>query len=265
MLNIEHLSAAYGKRLALHDICMEARAGEVVGVVGSNGAGKSSLLRAISGSLAPTRGRVLLNGIDLSRLSVDVRARQIAVVPQSSHLPGAFTVGEVVLMGRTPYLPFLGSESTRDYEIVLAALTRTATEVLAERRIGELSGGEQQRVLIARALAQITADTGAQPRILLLDEATAHLDIKHQAAIWELVRELARSGLIVIAALHDLNLAAQCADRLALLSGGRLLVCDKPSQVLTPDWLWRAYDVSATVITHPLYGTPLVTLTQKEV
>ncbi|MCL4506245.1 MAG: heme ABC transporter ATP-binding protein [Chloroflexi bacterium] len=261
MLTIEHLSAAYGKRMALSDICMEARAGEIVGVMGSNGAGKSSLLHAISGTLAPAQGRVLLNGADLSRVSVDARARQIAVAPQSSHLPGAFTVGEVVLMGRTPHLPFLGAESAHDYEIVNAALTRTATEALAERRIGELSGGEQQRVLIARALAQITGDAGAQPCVLLLDEATAHLDMKHQAAIWELVRQLARSGLIVIAALHDLNLAAQYADRLALLSGGRLLACDRPSQVLTPEWLRRTYDISTTVISHPLYGTPLVALT----
>jgi iron complex transport system ATP-binding protein len=265
MLSIEHLSAGYGARVVLSDICFEAHAGEVVGVVGPNGAGKSSLLRSISGTLHPTRGRVLLNGADLSRVSVAGRARQIAVVPQSSQLPGAFTAGEVVLMGRNPHMPFLGAESAHDYEVVHAALIRTETQSLAERRIGELSGGEQQRVLIARALAQITGgmDTNGEPRVLLLDEATAHLDLKHQAAIWELVRQLARSGLIVIAVLHDLNLAAQYSDRLALLSGGSMLVCDRPAQVLTPDWLRRAYDISATVILHPLYGTPLVTLTPK--
>jgi iron complex transport system ATP-binding protein len=265
MLTIEHLSAAYGTRAVLIDVDFEAQAGEVVGVVGPNGAGKSSLLRAISGTLAPVRGRVLLNGADLSRVSVSMRARQIAVVPQGSHLPEAFTVGEVVLMGRTPHLPLLGAESAHDYEVVRAALTRTATETLVERRIGELSGGEQQRVLIARALAQITdgSAVSTQPRVLLLDEATAHLDMKHQGAIWRLVRQLARTGLIVIAVLHDLNLAAQYADCLALLSGGHLLVYDKPSRVLTPRWLRCAYDVSAIISPHPLYGTPLVALAEE--
>ena len=279
MLTIEHLSAMYGAHAALTGVSFEARPGEIVGVIGPNSAGKSSLLRVISGTLAPAQGRVLLNGIDLARASAAARARQVAVVPQSSHLPDAFTVGEVVLMGRTPHLPLLGVEGPHDYEVVRAALERTATSSLAERRIGELSGGEQQRVLIARALAQIAAvDRPADaatasapfpaqragpdggPRVLLLDEATAHLDLKHQSAIWELVRRLAHEGLIVIAALHDLNIAALYADRLALLSGGCLLTYGPPAQVLTPEWLRRAYDVTAAVVAHPLYGTPLVAL-----
>jgi ABC-type hemin transport system ATPase subunit len=266
MLSIEHLSAAYGARVVLQDVSLETHPGEILGLVGPNGAGKSSLLRVISGALAPTRGRVQLNDVELTRLSIAARARQVAVVAQSAHLPEAFTVGEVVLMGRTPHLPLFGGERPHDYEIVHAALTHTATDTLAERRIGELSGGEQQRVLIARALAQITdgAAPDQGPRVLLLDEATAHLDLKHQTAIMGLVRELARSGLIVIAALHDLNLAAQYADRLALLSDGHLLVCDQPAQVLTSEWLRRAYDVTAIVGTHPLYDTPLVALVADE-
>lgn len=262
MLSIEHLTAAYGPRVVLEDVSLEMHPGEIVGLVGPNGAGKSSLLRVIGGTLAAARGTVLLEGVDLSRLSPALRARRVAVVPQSSHLPEAFTAGEVVLMGRTPYLPLFGGERPHDYEVVRGALERTATDSLAERRMGELSGGELQRVLVARALAQITdGDAPEQePRVLLLDEATAHLDLRHQTAIWGLVRELARSGLIVVAALHDLNLAAQYADRLALLSSGHLLVCDRPAQVLTPAWLRRAYDVTAIVSSHPLYNTPLVAL-----
>lgn len=262
MLSIEHLTAAYGPRVVLDDVSLEMHPGEIVGLVGPNGAGKSSLLRVIGGTLAAARGTVLLEGVDLSRLSPALRARRVAVVPQSSHLPEAFTAGEVVLMGRTPYLPLFGGERPHDYEVVRGALERTATDSLAERRMGELSGGELQRVLVARALAQITdGDAPEQePRVLLLDEATAHLDLRHQTAIWGLVRGLARSGLIVVAALHDLNLAAQYADRLALLSSGHLLVCDRPAQVLTPAWLRRAYDVTAVVSSHPLYNTPLVAL-----
>ncbi len=256
-LTIENISAAYNGRAVLRDVSLSARAGEIVGVIGPNGAGKSSLLRVISGTLAPVSGTVRLGNVDLARLNAAARARKIAVVPQSARLPEAFTAGEIVLMGRTPHLPLLGAERARDYQIVHAAMARTATLSFAERRVGELSGGEQQRVLIARALAQ-------EPQVLLLDEATAHLDLKHQMAIWELMHQLALSGLIVIAALHDLNLAAQYADRLALLREGELLVCAEPAAVLTSEWLRRAYDVSAIVSAHPLYRTPLVALVSEE-
>ncbi len=257
MLVIEHISASYHQHAVLRNVSLSARAGEILGVIGPNGAGKSSLLRVISGTLAPTAGAVRLGDVDLARWSAAERARQIAVVPQNAHLPEAFTAGEVVLIGRTPHLPLFGAERARDYASAHAAMTRTAILPFAERLVGELSGGEQQRVLIARALAQ-------QPQVLLLDEATAHLDLKYQTAIWELVRQLARAGLIVLAALHDLNLAAQYADRLALLCEGELLVCAEPARVLTREWLRRAYDVSAIVSAHPLYHTPLVALISEE-
>jgi iron complex transport system ATP-binding protein len=267
MLSIEHISAGYNGRVVLHDVSLCAQAGEIIGLVGPNGAGKSSLLRVISGILPPLTGTVRLTGQDLTRLSATARAREIAVVPQNSHLPEAFTVGEVVLMGWTPHLSLFGGERPRDYEIAQDAMARADVVQFGERLVGELSGGEQQRVLIARALAQVTdaASAKREPRALLPDEARAHLDLKHQTALWGLVRQLARAGLVVIAALHDLNLAAQFADRLALLSEGKLLVCDEPSRVLTSEWLRRAYEVGAVISSHPVYHTPLVALVEDEV
>ncbi|MCI0605565.1 ABC transporter ATP-binding protein [bacterium] len=256
-ITIRNISAAYNGRVVLNSFCLRAQASEIVGIIGPNGAGKSSLLRVISGTLRPTGGEVLLDGVNLLALNTVDRAKKIAVVPQSSRLPEAFTAGEVVLAGRTPHLPLFGAERPRDYQIAQDSMARIDAVCYAERRIGELSGGEQQRVLIARALAQ-------EPQILLLDEASAHLDLKHQTAIWSLVRKLARSGLIVLAALHDLNLAAQYADRLALMRQGELLICDEPARVLTREWLKRAYDVSVVVSSHPLYGTPVVALVEEQ-
>ena len=255
-LEIQNLFASYDGRTALKNVSLSAADGEILGLVGPNGAGKSSLLRVISGTLAPTRGRILLDETDLLALDATARAKKIAVVPQGARMPEAFSAGEVVLMGRTPHLPLFGAERASDFEIAQAAMIRTDADWYAERLMGELSGGEQQRVVIARALAQ-------EPRLLLLDEATAHLDLKHQTALWNLVRDLARSGLIVIAALHDLNLAAQYADRLALMNAGEILVCDKPASVLTSAWLKRAYDVAAVVSEHPLYHTPIVSLVEE--
>ncbi len=257
-LTIEHLSVAYDHTVVLRDVSLTGIAGQVLGLIGPNGAGKSTLLRAISGTLAPAAGSIQLGEIDLVRLLAAERARLVAVVPQGANLPEGFSVAEVVLMGRAPHLPRFSGESTHDHEIARHAMQQTATWALAERWIGELSGGERQRVLIARALAQ-------EPRLLLLDEATAQLDLKHQTATLDMARRLARSGLTVIAALHDLNLAALYADRLALLHEGRLLLCDTPACVLTPDWLRQAYDVEAVVARHPLYGTPLVALVAERV
>jgi iron complex transport system ATP-binding protein len=256
-LTIEHLSVAYQDRVALRDVSLDARSGEIVVLIGPNGAGKSTLLRAIAGAVAPVAGRICLDGDDMARLRPIERAQLVAVVPQAARLPEAFTAGEVVLMGRNPHLPRFGGERASDHEAARRAMLRTSTWDLAERRIGELSGGEQQRVLIARALAQ-------EPRVLLLDEATAHLDLRHQLATLRLARTLARSGLLVVAALHDLNLAAQHADRLALLDGGVLLSCGAPTQVLTPELLDRAYGVAAHVGVHPLTGAPLVAVLAEE-
>ncbi len=252
MLALDHLTVHYDSRPVLRDITLSVCPGEMLALIGPNGAGKSTLIRAASGVLRPARGCVTIDGRDVHRWPPEVRARWIAVVPQAVHLPEAFITLDTVLMGRTPYLGWLGRESEADRAIALAAMQRTCTADLAERRIGELSGGEQQRVLIARALAQSAP-------ILLMDEPTAHLDLRHQVGILSLVRDLADGeNLAVLVALHDLNLAARFADRAALLVDGELRALGAPDQVLTPDHLSAAYGLPIGVIPHPAHGTPLV-------
>jgi iron complex transport system ATP-binding protein len=251
-LTLTNISAGYSGRPVLHDVSLEVHAGEVVALVGPNGAGKSTLVRAITGLTPLSAGAVRLDGHDLLRLGAAERARRIAVVPQAVHLPDAFSVAEIVLMGRTPHLPLWGRESKRDCEIAWGAMRLTAVETLSARRAGELSGGERQRAVIARALAQ-------EPSVLLLDEPTAHLDLKHQVAVLELARALAAErGLAVLATLHDLNQAALYADRVALLAEGRLLDCGPAGRVLEAGRLGQAFGVKVSVSTHPVHGTPLI-------
>jgi iron complex transport system ATP-binding protein len=258
ILDVSHITAGYPNRIVLRDLSLQAQGGQVLGVIGANGAGKTTLLRVIGGTLPARVGSVRLGGLDLGRLDARGRAQKVAVVPQGARLPEAFSVSEVVLLGRTPYLSLLGREGDEDRHIAREAMIQTDTLQLAERRIGELSGGEQQRVLVARALTQ-------QPQVLLLDEATAHLDLKHQAEILGLARKMAHErNLIVIAALHDLNLAALFADRLALLGNGVLLALAEPSAVLTPSLLKQAYDIPVIVSSHPIHHTPLVALAPDE-
>lgn len=251
-LAISKLSVGYPMRPVLKHVSLEIRAGELLALAGPNGVGKSTLIRALSGVAPITSGSALLDGVDVLRMNPAERARQIAVVPQTAVLPEAFTVAEIVLMGRTPYLPLWGGESKHDCEIAWQAMCRTAVETLADRRANELSGGERQRAVIARALAQ-------QPRVLLLDEPTSHLDLKHQVAVLELVHSLAHEqGLAVMATLHDLNHAARYADRVALLANGELRSLGTPKEVLTPANIASAYGLPVSVVPHPIHGTPLV-------
>jgi iron complex transport system ATP-binding protein len=252
MLSIDNVTIRYEARTALREVSLSINAGEVLALIGPNGVGKSTLIRACSGNLKPIGGRITIDGQDVHRLRVEDRAKLIAVVPQAMRLPETFSVFDTVLMGRTPYLGWLGREGEKDRSAVQAALDRTSTLELAERPIGELSGGEQQRVLIARALAQ-SAST------LLLDEPTAHLDLKHQANVLGLVCDLAHAeNYAVLIALHDLNLAAQYADRVALLSDGLVAAIGTPEEVLTEENLSPAYGLRITVYEHPAHGAPLI-------
>jgi iron complex transport system ATP-binding protein len=252
MLEIVSLTVNYGIHPALHEVSLSVRRGETLALIGPNGAGKTTLIRAASGVLKMQAGTVWVAGQDIRRMSPAERARRIAVVPQARNLPDDFTVWQTAMLGRTPHLDWLGHPGPRDGEQVRWALERTGALELAERLIGQLSGGEQQRVLLARALAQDTP-------ILLLDEPTTHLDLRHQSGLLSLVRKLARErGLAVLMALHDLNLAALYADRVALLVSGRIQAAGSPQEVLTAPRLADAYGVPVEVILHPEYGTPLV-------
>jgi iron complex transport system ATP-binding protein len=251
MLKIQNLSVSYGPRRVLHDVSLDVASGEVLALIGPNGAGKSTLIRAASGVI-PYTGHVRTNGDDFASLSTIQRARYIATVPQAVSLPPAYTVWETVLFGRTPHLGFLGQPSQKDEEIARQALARVSALPFAERRVGELSGGEQQRVLLARALCQSTP-------ILLLDEPTAHLDLQYQVGLLELVSELAhRDRLAVLIALHDLNLAAHYADRIALMVAGKIKAIGSAREVLQPELIQEAYCLPVQVVKHPFLDIPLV-------
>lgn len=251
-LRIEDLRVDYGRRQVLGGVTLRARAGEVVAVLGPNGAGKTALIRAVSGVLRSARGRVLLDRVDLLRLAPRERARRVGVVPQDAQLPGEARVIDVVLMGRTPHLGSRFWESRGEVESAREILGRLGVRDLERRRVGELSGGERQRVLIARALAQ-------EPSLLLLDEPTSHLDLKHQAGVLDLVRGVSRTGrLTVIAALHDLNVAGAWADRIAFLCDGRLGAFGPPEDVVTAACLREVYGLPIDVLRRPEGRPPLV-------
>ncbi len=246
------VTAGYGGRVVLDNVSLTLHAGEILGMIGPNGSGKSTLIRAITRVVPLQAGTVHLGGRDVRGMRAADVARYAAVVPQSASVPGEFTGLELVLLGRTPHLRLLQSEGPRDIAIARRALAQSDAAHLADRPVAETSGGERQRLLIARALAQ-------EPRLLLLDEPTAHLDITHQVAVFELVTARCREdGLAVLAVVHDLTLAAQFCDRLLLIADGRVLADGLPDDVLHPDLLSRAYGGRVSVITHPATGRPVV-------
>ncbi len=244
-LEVENLTFAYDGRAVLRGVSFHLTPGEVLGLVGPNGAGKSTLLRLAAGFLRPGAGTVRLFGRPPAEWTPREMARQVALVPQGAYIPPTFTVWESVLLGRTPYLGFLGIPRQADREAARRALEWVGMADLSERLVGELSGGERQRVLLARALAQ-------EPRCLLLDEPTTHLDIHHQVAVLSLIRQMAvECGIAVLVVLHDLNLAATFADRLALLVDGRLMALGDPREVLHKERLAAIYGPSVVVFPRP--------------
>lgn len=243
-LAFEGICVQLGGREILRDVSLELPPGEILTLVGPNGAGKTTLFRVASRVLRADAGRVLLHGRSIDALPRRALARELAVVPQDAPVSFPFTAGEVVLMGRAPHLGRLGFETAADVAIARSALERVGIEELAPRSMLELSGGERQLVLVARALAQ-------QPRVLLLDEPTAHLDLRHRVAVLELVRDFVRDGRSALVVSHDLSLAARNCDRMALLRSGELLATGPPSSVLTPESLLETFGVEAEVVTSP--------------
>ena len=252
VLQIRSVSAAYGKVEALKNISLNIQSGEILGVIGPNGAGKSTLIKVLSGVLAIKSGQVLVNDQEISSYSPAQRARTLAVVPQARHVGGAFTVKQAVLLGRTSYLGFLGNPGEKDLERVSWAMDQTDVTSLAERKLAEISGGEQQRVLLARALAQDTP-------VLLLDEPTNHLDLKYQVSLLSLLKTLvSQENLTVLLAMHDLNQVSGIADRVALLKDGSLYKLGAPREVLTPEHIKETYQTEVDTFSHPVTNQHLI-------
>lgn len=253
MLEVKDLSVSYGSRHILKKVNLKAREGEVIGIVGPNGSGKTTFLKSIVKYLKPDAGSICINEKNINDMDNRQIAKNVAVVSQIVSIGFDFTVRDIVLMGRTPYIS--GAERPEDIKIAEDAMKRTNTYDFRERMVTQLSGGELQRVIIARALAQT-------PRILLLDEPTSHLDIAHQVEIFDLVREAANGGLTVIAVIHDLNLAAHYCDRICMLKGGEIVCIGQPKAVFTEENIQHTFNIPVEVNTlktnNSLYIMPLL-------
>ena len=246
-IRVEAVTFAYGGDAVLRDVSCAIGRGEFVGIIGPNGSGKSTLLKLMSGYLRPARGQVAIDGSPPERLSRAALGRLIGVVPQDTLVALPFTLMEMVLLGRTPHGAGFAFEDEHDLAAARRAMERTDTVALAGRRVTELSGGERQRVILARALAQ-------EPRILLLDEPAAFLDIRHEVEMYDLLRDLQREGMTVVSVLHDLNIAALYCDRLVLLAGGQVARAGTPAEVITYQMLTEVYGTEVYVAMNDVTG-----------
>jgi iron complex transport system ATP-binding protein len=253
ILETRNITVNYGTREAVANISLSTKPGEVIAIIGPNGAGKSTLLRALNGSVAPTGGEVLLDGKPLRSYARRVIARHIAVVAQEAELRFPVTVMEFVIGGRYAWSSAWGWESEQDVEVARAILRETELDEFEARLMNEMSGGERQRAVLARALA-------TEAKIFLLDEPTANLDLAHQATMLRLVRSRCderESAAVVVT--HDVNLAAEFADRVMLLKDGQMIAIGPSREVLTPELLRRGFDLQVLVDAHPITGAPRIT------
>ncbi len=248
----QRMTLAYGDRVVVHDLDLAVANGRITAIVGANGCGKSTVLRALARLLVPKKGSVLLDGHAIQRLPSRQVARTLGLLPQSPLAPEGIAVADLVGRGRHPHQRLLARWSAHDYQAVADALDATGTAELADRAIDELSGGQRQRVWIALALAQETD-------ILLLDEPTTFLDVAHQIEVLDLLTDLNRTrGTTIVMVLHDLNLAARYADHLIAVREGRIHAMGRPEQVITPETVAEVFDLACQVIPDPISGKPLV-------
>ncbi|GII95375.1 ABC transporter ATP-binding protein [Sinosporangium siamense] len=253
-LTLHDVHVAVAGTPIVNGVDLTAPSGTCVGVVGPNGSGKSTLLRAVYRHLPLSRGTITVGGEDLWRLTPRRAARLVAALPQETRSDFDVTAWEMAAMGRTPHKRPFAADTAEDNAVVAGALAHTGVAHLADRRYGTLSGGEKQRVLLARALAQ-------QAPVLVLDEPTNHLDVRHQFELLDLV---ASTGTTVVAALHDLNLAAAYCDRLYVLAAGRVVAHGAPYDILTPRLVGEVFGVDAHVIPTPVTGTPHLILRARD-
>jgi len=252
IIRLENAGFAYEGRDVLRGISFSINTGDFVGIVGPNGSGKTTLVRLLSGVIRPREGNIEIGGEDITRLSNRLLARTVAVVPQETSALFAFTIAEIVLMGRSPHLGALSFERREDIAIADKAMQAVDIAQFADRHINEVSGGEKQRAIIARALAQ-------QPRIMLLDEPTAFLDLKHQAGIYRVLEKLNREReMTILVVSHSLNLAAQFCRRIIMLDKGGIAADGAPDEVLTRENIERVYDVKVRITRGDTGGTPII-------
>ena len=253
-IEMQNVCLGYSRKVVLKGLTFQVRPGEMMGLIGPNGCGKSTVIKALSHIISPYSGKILLVVQDINKIPRRDLSRLLGVVPQMPLLPSAFTAFEIVLMGQYPHLGFFQYEGPKELAIAWQAMKKTDTQSLAERRVSELSGGEIQSLLIARALAQET-------KAILLDEPTANLDIGRQVEILDLLKGLCQdNNLAVLAALHDLNLAIQYCDRLVLINNGQIHVEGTPTEVITAENIATVYGAESCVYEHPFNGLPCVLL-----
>ncbi len=244
MLKVENLTFSYNKKSILDNVSFNVEVGEFVGIIGPNGSGKSTILKNIYRGLVPNSGKIILDNEDLSKMPYKKSAKKMAVVGQENELHFDFLVEEIVAMGRSPHKKLFEVDNQKDKEIVNNALKSLNIEDLAKRRYLNLSGGEKQRVIIARALAQ-------ESKFMVLDEASNHLDISYQMQIFELIRNL---DVTVLAAIHDLNLAALFCDKLIVVKSGKIVLEGAPVEVLTSKNIFDIYGVHTVVENNKITG-----------
>jgi iron complex transport system ATP-binding protein len=252
-IEVDKIGFSYENKEVLRDFSVQISSGEFFGIIGPNGAGKTTLLKLIAGLLKPNQGGIKIFDKPLEQISLNERAKLIGFVPQENFFSFDFSVLDVVLFGRHPYLKELERPQKKDIEKALDALRFTDALELKDRNILEISSGERQRVVLARALA-------SEPKILLLDEPTSYLDITHQIEIVKILKKLNQEGMTIIFLSHDINLTSLVCNRLLLLSDGKMVACDIPAKIINQDLIKDVYKISPHIIPHPESQRPQIIL-----